>query len=76
MFALPFRRANNDQDFWTLAPDECPDPELDLPFACHDGGMSDAKKDKKNLNFLVWEKYANAHSYISKHGVGKVCKWS
>ena len=37
-----------EQDFWTLAPDECPDPELDLPFACHDGGMSDAKKDKKN----------------------------
>ena len=40
---LPFF-VNN---FWTLAPDECPDPELDLPFACHDGGMSDAKKDKK-----------------------------
>ena len=54
----------NKEENKALAPDECPDPELDLPFACHDGGMSDAKKEKKNLNFLVWEKSTNALNYV------------
>ena len=30
LFALPFIRANNDQDFCTLAWDECADPLLDF----------------------------------------------